>query len=393
MKPGGLLKVKKYSDSYFSYFLMYAFYYLGWALFSSLISIYLLGLGFKHSQVAIVLSSSYITSMIVQPLIGRLCDTYTSRKVNIVLFLLAAVGGLAFIFAKNFIAITIGYSFVIMLVNGTNPAMERVASSSKYAYGKIRIWGTIGYAAGTQLAGILYKRIAPSAIFIAFVISFIISAIGAYGTVSHENIGKVESSETNQKTEFYKNKEYISFLIISALFAGITSVSQTFLPAMLQNGGLDISTTSTILSIAVLFEMPLIFFSNKFMDKFSTKSLILICWGMLIMQFISYGFHMPMLLQILLTLLVKHPSGMLFIMINVKAVSSVVDAQHQVTALALVQTARNLMSVLMQNGAGVLLDHMSYAALFKILLIPCILGIVFTYLVKLPKGTDSKTFS
>lgn len=385
------MRMKKYADSYLSYFLMYAFYYLGWALFSSLISIYLIGLGFKPSQVAIVLSVSYITSMLVQPFIGKLCDKYTSRKVNIFLFLLAAVGGLLFIFAKNFIAIVIGYSFVIMLVNGTNPAMERIASSSKYAYGKIRIWGTIGYATGTQLAGILYEQIAPSSIFIAFIISFIISAIGAYGTVSHDQIEEVEISEMNQEIKFYKNKEYISFLIISAVFAGITSISQTFLPAMLQSEGLDIGTTSTILSIAVLFEMPLIFFSNKFMDKISTKTLILICWSMIIVQFIAYGFHLPMILQILFTLLVKHPSGMLFIMINVKAVSSVVDQQNQVTALAFVQTARNLMSVLLQNGAGALLDNIGYASLFQILLIPCILAMIFTYLVKLPVSTK-KTF-
>lgn len=385
------MRMKKYADSYLSYFLMYAFYYLGWALFSSLISIYLIGLGFKPSQVAIVLSVSYITSMLVQPFIGKLCDKYTSRKVNIFLFLLAAVGGLLFIFAKNFIAIVIGYSFVIMLVNGTNPAMERIASSSKYAYGKIRIWGTIGYATGTQLAGILYEQIAPSSIFIAFIISFIISAIGAYGTVSHDQIEEVEISEMNQEIKFYKNKEYISFLIISAVFAGITSISQTFLPAMLQSEGLDIGTTSTILSIAVLFEMPLIFFSNKFMDKISTKTLILICWSMIIVQFIAYGFHLPMILQILFTLLVKHPSGMLFIMINVKAVSSVVDQQNQVTALAFVQTARNLMSVLLQNGAGALLDNIGYASLFQVLLIPCILAMIFTYLVKLPVSTK-KTF-
>ena len=112
---------------------------------------------------------------------------------------------------------------------------------------------------------------------------------------------------------------------------------------------------------------------------------------MIIVQFIAYGFHLPMILQILFTLLVKHPSGMLFIMINVKAVSSVVDQQNQVTALAFVQTARNLMSVLLQNGAGALLDNIGYASLFQILLIPCILAMIFTYLVKLPVSTK-KTF-
>lgn len=67
------------------------------------------------------------------------------------LFSLAGIGGFAFMFADSLITITIGYSFVLTLINGTNPVMEKIASSSPYQYGKIRIWGTIGYAIGSCL--------------------------------------------------------------------------------------------------------------------------------------------------------------------------------------------------------------------------------------------------
>ena len=39
-------------------------------------------------------------------------------------------------FADSLITITIGYSFVLTLINGTNPVMEKIASSSPYQYGK-----------------------------------------------------------------------------------------------------------------------------------------------------------------------------------------------------------------------------------------------------------------
>lgn len=42
--------LKRYKNSYLSYFLMYNFYYLSWAVFSALISVYLLGKGFKASE-------------------------------------------------------------------------------------------------------------------------------------------------------------------------------------------------------------------------------------------------------------------------------------------------------------------------------------------------------
>lgn len=51
--------LKRYKNSYLSYFLMYNFYYLSWAVFSALISVYLLGKGFKASEVSLVVSTSF----------------------------------------------------------------------------------------------------------------------------------------------------------------------------------------------------------------------------------------------------------------------------------------------------------------------------------------------
>ena len=163
--------LKKYKNSYLSYFLMYNFYYLSWAVFSALISIYLLDKGFKASEVSLVVSTSFLTSMLAQPVIGMLSDRYDVKNVNLVLFILAGLGGLYFMYASHLISIIIGYSFVLTLINGTNPVMEKIASSSPYQYGKIRIWGTIGYAMGSWLAGTIYDFIAPQAIFVCFIIT------------------------------------------------------------------------------------------------------------------------------------------------------------------------------------------------------------------------------
>ena len=51
--------LKRYKNSYLSYFLMYNFYYLSWAVFSALISVYLLDKGFKASEVSLVVSTSF----------------------------------------------------------------------------------------------------------------------------------------------------------------------------------------------------------------------------------------------------------------------------------------------------------------------------------------------
>ena len=93
--------LERYKNSYLSYFLMYNFYYLSWAVFSALISVYLLDKDFKASEVSLVVSTSFLTSMIFQPVIGMFSDRYDVKKVNFVLFTLAGIGGLAFIDRKS----------------------------------------------------------------------------------------------------------------------------------------------------------------------------------------------------------------------------------------------------------------------------------------------------
>ena len=243
--------LERYKNSYLSYFLMYNFYYLSWAVFSALISVYLLGKGFKASEVSLVVSTSFLTSMIFQPVIGMFSDRYDVKKVNFVLFALAGIGGLAFMFASSLITITIGYSFVLTLINGTNPVMEKIASSSPYQYGKIRIWGTIGYAIGSWLAGMIYQLISPSAIFICFIITMILCIIGLLGTKTPSELGQNNEEKTKTSTLFH-NYKYLYYLIIAAIFQGITNMANTYIPAMFQNDGLKVSLVSTILSFAVL---------------------------------------------------------------------------------------------------------------------------------------------
>ena len=384
--------LERYKNSYLSYFLMYNFYYLSWAVFSALISVYLLGKGFKASEVSLVVSTSFLTSMIFQPVIGMFSDRYDVKKVNFVLFTLAGIGGLAFMFASSLITITIGYSFVLTLINGTNPVMEKIASSSPYQYGKIRIWGTIGYATGSWLAGMIYQLISPSAIFICFIITMILCIIGLLGTQTPSELGQNNEEKTKTSTLFH-NYKYLYYLIIAAIFQGITNMANTYIPAMFQNDGLKVSLVSTILSFAVLCEAPLVLFSHKFMDKLTNKRLLIIAYSMITIQYLCYALNVWLPLKVIITLITKHPSGMLFIMINLKIVSTLVPKEHQITALAFVQTLRNLSSIIFQNIAGQILDISSYQILFALSLIVIVVGFVLVILFKVPSGKDQKLFN
>lgn len=396
----GLLKrvekrslLKCYKNSYLSYFLMYNFYYLSWALFSALISVYLMDRGFKASDVSLVVSASFLTSMITQPIIGKWNDEFDIKKVNAILFVIAAIGGIVFMVSNSLFMIAVSYSVVLMMINGVNPVMEKIATASPYQYGKIRIWGTIGYALGSQFAGILYDLVAPQAIFIVFVLTMILCIIGLVGT---EPDIKKEAAKENEKVKtmtLFKNKKFVYYLAICAIFYGITNMSNTFVPSMLTDKGLDVDVTSTILSIAVFCEAPLVLFSNRFMDKIANKTLLIISISMVCLQCAVYGFDLPLIFIVLITFLAKHPSGMLYIMINLKVINTLIDENQQITALAYVATLKNLVAIIFQNVAGNILDVTTYSNLYLICFGWMLVALILVIFFKISSGNDKKLFN
>ena len=396
----GLLKrvekrslLKCYKNSYLSYFLMYNFYYLSWALFSALISVYLMDRGFKASDVSLVVSASFLTSMITQPIIGKWNDEFDIKKVNAILFVIVAIGGIVFMVSNSLFMIAVSYSVVLMMINGVNPVMEKIATASPYQYGKIRIWGTIGYALGSQFAGILYDLVAPQAIFIVFVLTMILCIIGLIGT---EPDIKKEAAKENEKVKtmtLFKNKKFVYYLAICAIFYGVTNMSNTFVPSMLTDKGLDVDVTSTILSIAVFCEAPLVLFSNRFMDKIANKTLLIISISMVCLQCAVYGFNLPLIFIVLITFLAKHPSGMLYIMINLKVINTLIDENQQITALAYVATLKNLVAIIFQNIAGNILDVTTYSNLYLICFGWMLGALILVIFFKISSGNDKKLFN
>ena len=384
--------LKKYKNSYLSYFLMYNFYYLSWALFSALISVYLMDKGFKASEVSLVVSASFLTSMITQPIIGAWNDKYDMKKVDSLLFMIASIGGIVFMLADSLAMIVISYSAVLMIINGVNPVMEKLATTSPYSYGKIRIWGTIGYAMGSQMAGLLYDRISPHAVFIAFVLTMLLCITGLLGTEPITRVHKQDDKEKIKAIDLFKNGKYVYYLCISIVFYGITNMGNIFIPSMLTDKGLDVGVASTVLSIAVFCEAPLVLFSYRFMDKIPNKILLLISMSMVCIQCAVYGFNLPMPIIILVTLIAKHPAGMLYIMVNLKVVNTLIDEKQQITALAFVATLKNLAAILFQNLAGYILDATSYSYLFRVCFACMLGGLLLLAFFRIDSGNDNPLF-
>lgn len=391
----------KYTNSYASYVILFFFYDLAFAFFSALISVYLIGKGYSASQVSLLISVAALANMVTQPIIGSLTDKYGMRPVNMVMFAATCVSAALFVVAPNFVIIVGAYALMNLLMNGVNPTVERMATSSPYSYGSIRVWGSIGFAVGTQLTGIIYDVIAPVAPYVGVIIAMLIAIFGFWGTnprLAETEAANIEAEESEDvepvsTKDLLTNKKFLYYLVLQILFSAVTGAAYSFCPAFLTSKGLEASTASTFLAIATLLEIPLLLFSSKFMDKIANKTLLLGVFVLVVIEMVVYGLNLPLPLVIVATFLGRHPPAIINIMTNMKVVNTIVDARQQIAGLALVKTCQSFGTIISNNIGGRIADAAGYPAMFLFLLAMIAVGLAGVVFFQVPSGNDKKLFS
>ena len=391
----------KYTNSYASYVILFFFYDLAFAFFSALISVYLIDKGYSASQVSLLISVSALANMLTQPIIGSLTDKIGMRPVNMVMFALTCAAAGLFVIAPNFWIILGSYALMNLLMNGVNPTVERMATSSPYSYGSIRTWGSVGFAVGTQLTGIIYDNISPVAPYIGVIIAMLIAIFGFWGTnprlpeAEEVEIKATENglAEPVSTKDLLSNKLFVYYLLLQILFAGVTGATYSFCPAFLTAKGLEASTASTILAVATLLEIPLLLFSSRFMDKIANKTLLLGVFALVVIEMVIYGLNLPLPLVIVATFLGRHPPAIVNIMTNMKVVNTIVDPRQQIAGLALVKSCQSFGTIIANNIGGRIADAAGYPAMFLFLLTLIGVGLLGVVFFRVPSGNDKKLFS
>lgn len=410
---------------YLPYVMMYGGTYFAYAMGSVLISVYLMDRGFRAVEVSFLISMSFVISMVLQPVAGFLQDRYNPKNVSLVMLGLSAGTALLFIVQRNYMVLVVLYGLTIALSNGANPYMEKLATMSPYSYRSIRLLGTVGFAVGSQAAGVVYERISGESMFLFFAGAILLAVLGGLRVqegrgepgssagrlraqagrrdkleAQAERGGKLEAQAgrrdrleaqaergpgKNYRKEVLGNGMFLFYLLLASLFYAVTNLNNTYLPALFQLEGVSVTVTSAVLFLATLAEMPMIFFAARYMDKFSNSRLLGILFLLLAVQFGIYSLLPLPPVHAAITVLLRSTVTMTFAMLNIKVVAAIIAPAYQMSALTLVSAiSRNLITILMQNVGGAILDGFSMTTLYGVLAVVAAAGLILTIAFRLP---------
>lgn len=387
--------LNRYRGSYLSYALTFYFYFFCMGAFGSILSVYLKGIGKTDTEMSLIVSAAGLFSFGMIPLVGYLCDrTGRRRLISCVSILLVGVLGMVFSYSRSVWALFLLDGLVMSLINSIMPVCERMAGASKYRYGSIRVWGTLGYASAAQAAGFVMETVSPAFIFVLLLLSALLTMVGFLG--AGEQSAPVPSPhegapEKGKGLSFLKLPSYLLFLVVALLFAGSSGVNMIYVPVLLTDLGISTGGVGTVLFFSTLIEIPLIVFSNRFMDRFSGKTLMLTSFGIIIVQFLCYGLIPSAAVIVSVVVLLKAIASTLYVMITLKIVRNLVDSSFTTTALSVVNAVTSLGTIVIQNLSGIVADSTGLPTLYLCLAGVTGLGFALTLFLRI-KNTE-KVFS
>ncbi len=276
--------------------------------------------GLNPQEIGTLLMVYVLMAVVSMPLMGYLTDNYVSDKLMIrVNFTISGLSSIAFfVIDKTFFNMVIviavwSFSFKPIINLVESYTYKLINEGDPIDYGVVRSMGSLGFAIGAYMMGVIIDETSYNSLFIMQVVGVIASTIAFsvfYRKIDKHNcnddfceIAPVEVPETiaevvedfseikehiKEDIEEFKetkpnvikvllsNRDYV-FLVIGGFFINAAvSLHYTYVPLLLEENGATAGQIGMAFSLMALVEVPVIAFIRKIQRRILPSTLIIV---------------------------------------------------------------------------------------------------------------------
>lgn len=259
----------------FGYACIQGFFWMCYASVMGFASVYLLDAGCDNSRVGLIIAAAGLVSAVVQPVLAGYADRPGSMTLKRIVLLaglvtmLVAVG----LLTSSALALTaVFYAGCMVLLQMTTPLVNSlgvatVNSGEKMNFGVARGFGSLGYAVGAYVIGLLVDRFGVRAVPLSMVASFALFALSAFGYRELPEIRRAPDSGRASGSFFQKYPRY-GVVLLGCVLLFISHVvlnSFTYQIIVTKGGGSQEMGTAMAFSSAI--ELPIMFLFGWMLRK------------------------------------------------------------------------------------------------------------------------------
>jgi PPP family 3-phenylpropionic acid transporter len=255
----------------------YFFFFAALAAMSPFLALYYQSLGLSGSQIGLLLGISPLVSLFASPFWTGLADARHRHKTILVGTILGTIlFAIVFPFLQMF---SLVFLFVLLFAFAFAPIVSLVDTATmsmlagrRELYGRTRLWGTIGWGVTAPLAGMFLQ--ARGLYWLFWVYALLM-------TFNLFVIPRITFSRPADAVPFwhglrivFTDRRWVFFLLI-VFVAGIGfSVHTNYLSLLLQHLGADKTVIGFAVTITMLSELPVMFFSNRLLKWLKPNGLL-----------------------------------------------------------------------------------------------------------------------
>jgi len=314
----------------------YFFMFYSMGSFFPLISQFLKDAGFNGSQLGTAFGLGALVTIILQPLWGFLSDRYRQPKLLIYLLIpVYTVGAVLIYKGSSVLSITAAYILFMGFFSGLTPVTDSMVVESGIEFGRIRLWGAVGFAIGAQITGILSQNFGLGAIFLSVIASNL--AVLIVTRAIHINPSSIEGDSRVSKNDFKKllsSRKYLLFLMASFLVGGTMAGHNSYFGLLYRELGGSISGIGLAFLLFAGSEAPVMALVQKISAKMSLTLGLLISSLFFALRWYWYS-TMPDPRTILVLFLLQGLSIGSFLVLVTLYINEITVPKLRTTALAI----------------------------------------------------------
>lgn len=269
----------------------------------------------RPEQVTMMMSFAPIVSFISSNIFAYLSDKTRRYKLIISVAMVASITtSLLITFlskSDTVILIIIGYFLFAFFYPAVGSLSEnftlQFAKIKNMPYGRIRLFGSLGYAIAGQVAGLLTNQFGLVVIFYVFALCTLIPLliVPSFKEIdveeeAHDELVDGDVEDTKVYKQLLGNKRFVTIMAVSFLILGSINAMNTFLGIyIISFTEMDLSFLGTLVLLSAGTEIPMMFFSNKLIDKFGVFKILSLSAILNVIRFATYvlfPFKLPIIL-------------------------------------------------------------------------------------------------
>ncbi|PTL39790.1 MFS transporter [Alkalicoccus saliphilus] len=344
------------------------FIYFGLGGLFPLLTVYLQDdVGLTGSQIGVITSIGPVVMILSQPLWGMLSD-YTKKPKF--LLVIASIGagatGLTYITAQDY-AIFVGIAATLAVFQSALiPLSDSIAMNyvKKHGgdYGKIRMWGAVGFAIAVWVMGNLSDWFGLQVIFYGFALVLLISAFFSAGMPNEAASVKVDVKGGMKR--LVKVDGFLLFLLITFLVYGPIMANNFYFGLLIQFAGGSLAGVGFAFLLAAGSEVPFMRWAGAWIQS---RGILFILFAAAFISGIRWIFYAtnPDPIWIYITTIMQGFSIGLFVPAALQYVTDIAPGEVKATAVSIYAAVGNgLGAFFFSISAGLIIDWFSIPAVY-----------------------------